>query len=276
MVRNAEVLVNGKPAQPSTPLFRDDTITLRTLPAEAKPLEYAPPEVTTIYEDADILVLDKPAGLSVHPGAGKSGVTLSDILFERYPGLAGVGEAGRPGIVHRLDKDTSGLMVVALTQEAYSRLVQMFKEHRVKKKYLVLVVGRVEPSQGAIEAPLGRHPARRQLMAVVEGGRPARTTYRVIRNYPAASLVEAGLETGRTHQIRVHFAAIGHPVAGDAVYGEVYAGLKRQFLHAARLEFAHPLNGKPLTFTSLLPADLAAFLDTLGKETAPQEDPGPD
>jgi 23S rRNA pseudouridine1911/1915/1917 synthase len=263
LVKEGRILVNNVRARPSTSLHVGDLIEV-VIQAESDSAEtYISPEVKVVYEDASILVLDKPAGLTVYPGAGKPVVTLSTFIQEKYPELSEVGEKGRPGIVHRLDKDTSGLMIVARSAEAYRKLVQMFKDHRVKKTYLVLVSGRLEPDKGSIEAPIGRHPARRQLMTVLEGGKPARTSYRVLKYYPAYTLLEAGLETGRTHQIRVHFAAIGHTVAGDRLYGEAAAGLPRQFLHAACLEFLHPVSGEALSFQSPLPTDLDNFLKGL-------------
>jgi 23S rRNA pseudouridine1911/1915/1917 synthase len=196
--------------------------------------------------------------------------TLAAALLAYRPELAGVGGPERPGIVHRLDRDTSGLLAVAKNEAARTALARQWKEREVEKGYLALVNGRLEPSEGVIDAPIGRDPRHRQRMAVVEGGRAARTAYR-IRRYlqggPAGrdtySLVEVAPSTGRTHQIRVHFAALGHPLVGDRVYGRPSALLRRQFLHAHRLAFRHPVDGRPLEFESPLPDDLRQALERL-------------
>jgi 23S rRNA pseudouridine1911/1915/1917 synthase len=211
-----------------------------------------------VHEDDEIIVLDKPAGLVVHPARSHRGDTLADWLGDR----AGGGEAERRGIVHRLDKDTSGLMVVARTEAAHRELSRQIKAREVVREYTALVEGALESRTGTIDAPLGRDRRRRTRRAVRGSGeREARTHFEVIEPLPADTLVRARLETGRTHQIRVHFAAIGHPVAGDPEYGTAGRhGLTRQFLHAARLSLRHPGTGQDLTFESPLPADLAEAL----------------
>jgi 23S rRNA pseudouridine1911/1915/1917 synthase len=216
-----------------------------------------------VHIDEDLAVIEKPAGLVVHTAPSHKGETLVDLL----EGIAGGGEGGRPGIVHRLDKDTSGLMLVARNDEAHKALSAAVKRRQVVREYTALVEGRLESRSGTIDAPLGRHRRRRTRMAVRgTGSRQARTHFEVIETLPADTLARARLETGRTHQIRVHFAAIDHPVAGDPEYGTAGRhGLDRQFLHASRLEFAHPRTEERLSFTSELPADLRAALDAARK-----------
>ena len=223
--------------------------------------------VPVAYEDADVVVVDKPPGSVVHPGSGNATGTLVQGLLARYPELASVGDPDRPGIVHRLDKDTSGLLLVARTQDAYVELTRMLAAHRVERRYLTLVWGHLASPSGMVDAPIGRSVRRPTRMAVREGGRSARTSYEVRAEYgdPAVSLLECALETGRTHQIRVHLQAIGHPVVGDPTYGGVRRTLEpgRPFLHATSVSFAHPVDGTPVTVTEPLPADLEAVLTRL-------------
>jgi 23S rRNA pseudouridine1911/1915/1917 synthase len=209
--------------------------------------------------DEYLAVVEKPAGLVVHPAPGHRGETLVSVLGD----LLGGGEAGRSGIVHRLDKDTSGLMIVAREAEAHRRLAAMIKRREVARIYLALIEGRPRSRSGTIDAPLGRdHRAPEKRAVRGRGARDARTHFEVIEPLPADTLVEARLETGRTHQIRAHFAAIGHPVAGDPRYGHVGRhGLSRQFLHSARLGFEHPFTGEVLEFESQLPDDLSKALN---------------
>jgi len=217
---------------------------------------------TVVHEDDQIIVIDKPAGLVVHPGAGNPSGTLVNGLLARYPEIAGVGEMHRPGIVHRLDVGTSGLMVVARTELAYHSLVEALASRDVGRVYRALVWGHLDNPVGVIDAPIGRDHRDPMRMSVVVDGKPARTRYRVLGAYrtPAAvSVVECRLETGRTHQIRVHLSAIGHPVVGDGQYGGIRSAIDspRPFLHAAGLELVHPSTGESLAFSSPLPADLA-------------------
>jgi 23S rRNA pseudouridine1911/1915/1917 synthase len=216
------------------------------------------PEGLIVYLDDDLAVIEKPAGLVVHGAPSVKGETLVDLLGE----VLGGGEAERPGIVHRLDKDTSGLMIVARTEEAHRALARMVKAREAEREYTALVEGRLGSRRGTIDAPLGRDRRRRTKRAVKgAGSREARTHFEVIEALPSDTLVHARLETGRTHQIRVHFAAIGHPVAGDPEYGSRgRLGLERQFLHASRLEFTHPRTEERLAFTSELPEDLCEAL----------------
>jgi 23S rRNA pseudouridine1911/1915/1917 synthase len=221
-----------------------------------------------VYEDDDVIVVDKPQGLVVHPGAGNATGTLAQGLLARYPELASVGDPARPGIVHRLDKGTSGLLVVARTPAAYAALVRMLAAHDVDRRYLALVWGELETLSGMVDAPVGRSAREPTRMTVSARGKEARTRYEVIATYRdpvVASLLECRLETGRTHQIRVHLAAIDHPVVGDARYGGVRPSLQapRPWLHAAGLQFAHPTTGEELIFDSPVPADLEAVLAQL-------------
>ena len=214
------------------------------------------------------VVIDKPAGLVVHPGAGNNEGTLVNGLLARFPDIAEVGEAHRPGIVHRLDIGTSGMLVVARTEHAYHELVHALSQRDVGRVYRTLVWGCPSNPHGVIDAPIGRDHRDPMKMAVVVDGKTARTRYEVLDSYRAPAHVtelECRLETGRTHQIRVHLAAIGHPVVGDAAYGGVRSGVvsPRPFLHAARLEFEHPVTGEELAFESPMPADLLAVLADL-------------
>jgi 23S rRNA pseudouridine1911/1915/1917 synthase len=223
---------------------------------------------TVVHEDADVLVVDKPAGLVVHAGAGNRTGTLVDGLLARYPDLAGVGEADRPGIVHRLDKDTSGLLAVARTPAAHAALSRQLRAREVARRYVALVWGRFDSTRGVVDAPIGRSVRTPTRMAVSTRGREARTGYEVRAAYTdpvEASLLECRLETGRTHQIRVHVAAIGHPVVGDARYGGARQSfaVPRFFLHAAHLGFRHPSSGEGVVFDSPLPPDLQEVLSRL-------------
>jgi len=213
-----------------------------------------------IYEDDDLLVVDKPAGLTVHPAPGHPSHTLLNAILSHFPHLADVSDSLRPGVVHRLDKDTSGVMMVAKNSAAQADLAEQFKTHSVTKAYLVLVKGRLTPENGVIEAAIGRDPRNRKRMAVVTEGREARTEYRVIRYIGDYTLLEVRPETGRTHQIRVHLSAIGYPVVGDKVYGVKSAYLSRQFMHASRLGFNLPSSGEYVEFESALPPDLEQAL----------------
>ena len=245
-------LETGRRVQVTIPPVRPST-----LEPEAIPLRI-------VYEDGDILVVDKPAGLAVHPSAGHASHTLVNAVLAHCPDLSGIGGEGRPGIVHRLDKDTSGLIIVAKNDAAHVALSRQLKERRVEKTYVALVEGRVRPAEGVIDAPLGRHPVQRKKQAVVARGREARTRYRVLREIDGRSLLEVRPETGRTHQIRVHLASIGHPITGDALYGRgAPPGLRRQFLHAQRLAFAHPRTGERLELEARLAEDLERALNDL-------------
>lgn len=219
----------------------------------------SPPEPRVVHQDDALAVIEKPAGLVVHPAPSHSGPTLVDLLGER---LGGGSDPGRPGIVHRLDRGTSGLLVVARTDEAHAALQKAVRERRVERFYLALADGRLSARTGTIDAPIGRAARQRHRMAVSgAASRQARTHFEVLELLAGDSYLEVRLETGRTHQIRAHLAAIGHPLTGDATYGgPVRYGLERQFLHAHRLAFEHPATAERLEFRSELPADLAAAL----------------
>jgi 23S rRNA pseudouridine1911/1915/1917 synthase len=235
-------------------------------------LEIEPEDVpfTVVHEDPYLLVIDKPAGLVVHPAPGHWRGTLVHGLLFRYPGLRAQGlglfnNVARPGIVHRLDATTSGLMLAAREQKTMETLQKAFKERTIEKNYLALAQGRFALREGIFEGPIGRHPQNRLKMAVVEGGRSAATEYRVLWNRARYSLLVCKLLTGRTHQIRVHLAAAGRPLAGDVLYGgQRIPGFDRVFLHSWRLGFTHPATGRPLSFTSPLPEDLRRCLGCLG------------
>jgi 23S rRNA pseudouridine1911/1915/1917 synthase len=225
--------------------------------------------VPVVYQDDHLVVVDKPAGLVVHPGAGQASGTLVNGLLARFPEMVSVGQPDRPGIVHRLDKGTSGLMVVARSAEAYDALVAMLSARRVDRRYRTLVWGTPSSTTGLIDAPIGRSGRDRTRMAVTVAGREARTRYEVVRGYQRpveVSELRCRLETGRTHQIRVHLTSIGHPVVGDARYGGERQSLPmdRPFLHAEELGLDHPVTGDTLWFASALPAELSAVLASLG------------
>ena len=229
-------------------------------------LEAQPVPLKIVYNDKDIIVLDKPAGLVVHPAPGHPDHTLVNALLSLFPELYKQDEGYRPGIVHRLDKDTSGLMVVAMNSRSKDNLMAQMKNREITKKYYALLEGHITQKRGAIEAPVGRDPSHRQKMALVSKGKYARTTYKVTGYYGPNTLVEANLETGRTHQIRLHFAGIGHPVTGDALYGKPSPVLKRQFLHSFYLKFRHPATDKEVEFSSPLPQELKDFISSLSEE----------
>jgi 23S rRNA pseudouridine1911/1915/1917 synthase len=263
LIGDGQVAVNGRAAKVSQKLNASDRIAVSIPPP--LPISLAPEAIPlkVVYEDKDLIVVDKPAGLLVHPAAGQHTGTLVNAILARCPDLGEINGSIRPGIVHRLDKDTSGLMMVAKNDAAQRSLSRQIKQRSVKKGYLALVLGHLSPEQGAIDAPIGRHPRDRKRMAVVSGGREARTEYKVIKYFDDYTLVEAMPETGRTHQIRVHFAAIGHPIFGDHVYGKRSSLLGRQFLHAHRLGFKLPSSGKFVEFRTGLSPDLEEVLRRL-------------
>jgi len=238
------------------------TVDPQMLPVDELPAADPSVEFTVVHADEHLIVIDKPAGLVVHPGAGNPDHTLVNGLLARFPEIAGVGESHRPGIVHRLDVGTSGLLAVARTERAYHALVDALAARDVGRVYRTLVWGHLANPIGVIDAPIGRDHRDPMPMSVVVDGKPARTRYRVLHEYRTpteASTLECRLETGRTHQIRVHLAAIGHPVVGDGNYGGIRSGINppRPFLHAAALELEHPVSGEHLEFHSPLPDDLA-------------------
>jgi len=264
LIADGLVTLNDTPAKASHRLARGDRVVASVPPPEIPALIPEAIPLSIIFQDEDIIVVDKPPGLTVHPAAGHPRGTLVNALLAVCPELAEIKGTLRPGIVHRLDKDTSGVLVAAKNEAAQASLARQLKDREVHKTYLAVVQGRLERPEGIIDAPIGRHPRRRQRMAVVEGGRHALTRYRV-REYlrDAYSFVEAEPLTGRTHQIRVHFSSIAHPVVGDKLYGQASALVGRQFLHAWRLGFRLPRSGRYREFESPLPTDLEAALDAL-------------
>ena len=257
------------PLRPADPVSAGDELTV-SVAAEAA--ELAPDDRVSFavaYEDDAVLVVDKPAALIVHPGAGTASGTLANGLLARYPWAAELGPDRRWGIVHRLDRDTSGLLIVATNPESYAALQQALRDRTVTRRYLALATGRFDSTTGTIEAPIGRDPANPTRMAVTGAGRPARTHYRVLARWedPPLTLLSIELETGRTHQSRVHLQAIEHPIVGDAVYRAtvaVEADPGRTWLHATELLFPHPSGSGDVSVASALPADLAASLERLG------------
>ena len=257
------VAVDGAQAKPAARLREGQTVSLVVPPPAPSTLVPQAMDLAVVYEDPDLLVIDKPAGLVTHPAPGHPDQTLANAVLAHCPDLEGVGGEVRPGLVHRLDRDTSGLIVVAKNDAAQAGLSAQFKDRTVSKTYVAAVTGHPDPERATIDAPIGRHPTGRTRMAIVSTGRDAVTDYDVLRRLRGYSLLEARPRTGRTHQIRVHLASVGHPVAGDTTYGKPAPGLDRHFLHAHRLAFDHPRTGKRLELESPLPEDLQAFLDTV-------------
>jgi 23S rRNA pseudouridine1911/1915/1917 synthase len=273
-VEDGRVQVDGR-HRPKSYRLRGGEALAWDPPAIALPGPPAPEErpLAVRYEDERLLVVAKPAGLVVHPAPGHPTGTLVNALLGREGGLSSAGGQDRPGIVHRLDKDTSGLLVVAKDDATHQALVRDLAAHRIERRYLALAQGHLPAESGTVDAPVGRHPRDRKRMAVVAGGRRAVTHWRVRERLPAADLVEASLETGRTHQIRVHLAHLRHPVAGDRAYGAdprlaARLGLERPFLHAWRLSLRHPFDGHLVELTEPLPDDLEAALGRLRDQAA--------
>jgi 23S rRNA pseudouridine1911/1915/1917 synthase len=270
-VASGLVTIDGRVTQKqSVKVAAGQQVTVSGDPARPPSLPQPDPgvEVPVVFADDTIIVVDKPAGLVVHPGAGNADATLVNGLLARFGDLVGVGEEHRPGIVHRLDKGTSGLMVVARTPDAYHDLVAQLSSHSVQRHYRALVWGRLDTQRGTIDAPIGRSRRDPLRMTISADGRPSRTHYEMLETFVepvSATLVECRLETGRTHQIRVHLRSIGHPVVGDDMYGGARPQIRmdRPFLHAAHLRFTHPVTGDEVSFDSPLPADLLSVLAQL-------------
>jgi 23S rRNA pseudouridine1911/1915/1917 synthase len=274
LISDGGVLVAGKAAGKSdrVPAGEWLDVMLPSVSAPAPPRPEAVPGMVVVYEDADVLVVDKPAGVAAHPTPGWTGPTVLQGLLAGGHQIATSGAAERPGIVHRLAANTTGLMVVAKSEHAYSVLKQAFRDREVDKRYHALVQGHPDPLRGTIDAPIARHPAGDGRFAVVADGRPAVTHYDTLEAFRAASLTEIKLETGRTHQIRVHMTAVRHPCVGDRLYGAdpvlaARLGITRQWLHAVRLGFAHPDDGRWVEFSSGYAPDLAASLELLAAES---------
>jgi 23S rRNA pseudouridine1911/1915/1917 synthase len=271
-----DVLVNGKPAKPSHKLRENDELEVDLIAPAAASFAPEPIPIEIVYEDETLVVVNKPAGLVVHPAAGIHSGTLANALAYHFQQLPDSGAGVRPGIVHRLDRDTSGLLVVAKTEAALEHLSDQFRDRSVFKLYAALVHGRVNTDSGQIDQPLARDRANRTRMAVVRGGRSALSLYRVRQRFDRFTLLDVELKTGRTHQIRVHLAWLKHPVVGDETYGAgrdntiqnarlraQVRNLGRHFLHAEKLAFTHPQSGTRVEFSSTLPAELAELLNTL-------------
>jgi len=280
LVKEGAVLVNGSPAKISYLLKEGDRINLKIPAPTPLQVEAQDLPLEIVYEDQHLIVINKAAGMVVHPAAGNPDGTLVNALLFHCGDLAGIGGVQRPGIVHRLDQDTSGLLVVAKDDVTHQGLAQQFKEHTIKREYQALVYGRLLPAAGSFQSNLGRHPHQRKKMAsVVRGGKYAKTNYQVLRYYPVGncSLVSLRLETGRTHQIRVHLSEAGYPLVGDQVYGkkgpsrnsaadcgrDFMAKFPRQALHARSLGFTHPVSCEYCEFTSSMPADIEFLLTNL-------------
>lgn len=265
------IFVNGKQVDKSERLSAGDLIEIELIRDDSKGVQVEVsdyPDLTIIYSDDDVVVIDKPLGVAAHPSLGWSGPTVVGVLAARGVTLSQLAPVERAGIVHRLDVGTSGLMVVAKSDRAYISLKEQFRSRQVKKIYHAIVQGHPDPTRGTIDAPIDRHPRDEFKFAVVADGKPSITHYQTLESFAGATLVEVELETGRTHQIRVHFAALRHPLVGDLMYGAdpTFAkslGLTRQWLHAYRLTFAHPANGEQKSYTSDYPADLASALASL-------------
>lgn len=268
LVGRGAIVIDGNAVSKSHRLVAGSVIEVLEEPAlDAIPEPDASVAVDVRYADDDVIVVAKPAGLVVHPGAGHAGGTMANGLLARFPDLAAIGDPQRPGIVHRLDRDTSGLLVVARSAPAYESLIEQISVRSVDRRYVALVWGVLSSPRGVIDAPIGRSTARRTRMAVRESGKAARTEYEVRTAFvtPVCSLLDCRLETGRTHQIRVHLSAIGHPIVGDATYGgsRTPIHLERPFLHATHLAFDHPVSGERLVFDDPLPEELETVLSLL-------------
>lgn len=285
LLEAGRIRLNGRAAKKSERPVPGDVIDVVLPEPEPSAVEPEPIPLDIVYEDRDLVVVDKPSGLVVHPAPGHPRGTLVNALLHHVGDLSGIGGVLRPGIVHRLDKDTSGLMIVAKNDGAHRRLAAMLKRREVERIYHVAAWGHLAEDERTVEAPIGRSPTHRKKMAVVEGGRYALTHFRRLERWRAADLLSARLETGRTHQIRVHLAWIGHPVVGDPTYGagaergisgpargwarELARRVPRQFLHAAALRFLHPRTGELLEFASPLPPDLAEAAAWARRTSAP-------
>ncbi|MBB5015093.1 23S rRNA pseudouridine(1911/1915/1917) synthase RluD [Rehaibacterium terrae] len=276
-IKSGDALLDGRRVKPRDPVRGGEPVTLAVALAVETRAEPEEIPLAVLHEDDEVLVIDKPAGLVVHPGAGNPRGTLVNALLHRDPKLA---ELPRAGLVHRLDKDTSGVMVVARTLRAHAALVEQLSGREVHRQYVAVVMGPMVAG-GTVDAPIGRHPTDRVRMAVVGNGRPAITHYRVRERFRAHTLVECRLETGRTHQIRVHMAHVRHPIVGDPLYArlslpkgatpelaEMLRGFRRQALHAERLEFEHPASGETVRCQAPIPADMLALLDLLRADTS--------
>ena len=268
LLEEGQVLLGDKPLKKNYKLTGGET--LRVDLPDPEPIDAVPQNIPLdiAYEDDDLLVINKPKGMVVHPAPGNpDGTVVNAVLYHCGDSLSGIGGAFRPGIVHRIDKDTSGLLIIAKNDKAHLYLSEQLKDHTLSRTYEAVVIGNLKEDQGTVDAPLGRSPKDRKKMAIVPDGRRAVTHYEVIGRYPGYTHVRCKLETGRTHQIRVHMASLGHPIAGDEVYGpsKSRVALGGQCLHARQLSFLHPADGQPRLVESELPAYFRDFLDKLGR-----------
>ena len=263
LIEEEKVTVDGRSERASHRLAEGEAVSVTVPPAREGSAQAEDIALDIIFEDADIVVINKPPGMTVHPSPGHLTATLVNAILAHCKDLSGIGGVLRPGIVHRLDRDTSGVILVAKNDDAHNALARQLKERTVEKTYLALVEGTPKPAEGIIDAPILRDPRNRQRMAVIEGGRDSVTAYKVIERYEGYSLVEARPKTGRTHQIRVHFQAIGHSIVGDKFYGKPSKLVSRQFLHASSIALAHPRTGEPVGFSAELAPDLRAALRKL-------------
>jgi 23S rRNA pseudouridine1911/1915/1917 synthase len=265
LIKDGAVTVNGRLSKPSYRVQAGDEIFVRIPDETPEPVLPEDIPLDVIYEDEVLLVVNKPAGMVVHPGPGHSSGTLVNAVLNHSPEVADIGPPDRAGIVHRLDKDTSGLILIAKNEATRTALQRQFKRRLVTKTYLALVEDQVQPREGIVEAPIGRSKRHRKKMTVVRGGRKARTVYRAIEYFARHTLLEVQPHTGRTHQVRVHLAWLGYPIVGDAVYGRRRQRLlrSRHFLHAARLRFTHPATDEEVEYEAPLPPKLANVLERL-------------
>ncbi len=284
LIEEGRVTVNGKVPKKRHRPDVGDRVVVRVPPPETSTVEAEPIDLDVVHEDADVLVVNKPAGLVVHPAPGNRSGTLVNALLHRVRDLSGIGGVLRPGIVHRLDRDTSGLMVVAKNDTAHRGLSEALKRREVRRRYLVAAWGHLSSEGVTVDAPIARSSTDRKRMAIIDAGRPAVTHFRPLERWRAAELITAQLETGRTHQIRVHLRHIGHPVVGDETYGrsgekgisgsarawatELARRTPRQFLHATELSFEHPRTGEPMRFEAPLPPDLSAVAEWARRTSA--------
>jgi 23S rRNA pseudouridine1911/1915/1917 synthase len=286
LIEERAILLNDKPAKPGTHAKAGDLVSCVLPQPQPLPVEPQPLPITILYEDPSVIVIDKPAGMVVHPAAGNPSGTLVNALLYHCKDLAGINGVLRPGIVHRLDKGTSGVMVVAKDDEAYHHLMKQFKNRTVKKVYLAIAYGKFNKDEGVVDAEIGRHPSERKRMSThARRGRPALTTWKVRERFDGFALLEIHPQTGRTHQIRVHLSSVGHPLLGDPLYGRkgrsgsaqgpVLRGcvekLGRQALHAHRLGFIHPRSGETVEFISPIPHDMKEVLARLRSKAAHEE-----
>jgi len=270
LIDDGAVTVNDKPSKASYKIRPGDALVVHIPPPPPAGAQAESIPLDIVYEDAGLIVIHKPAGMVVHPAAGHTSGTLVNALLAHFPELRDVGEENRSGIVHRLDRDTSGLIIVAKTRAAHENLQRQFKSRSVAKVYVALVEGHLAPPQGLIDVPIGRDKQQRKRMAAILDGRPSRTAFKAVEFFDKGgqhyTLVEVRPQTGRTHQIRVHLAWLKFPIVGDTVYGrrrKTTLPLRRHFLHAQSLTFRLPSNGQEVTFTAPLPSDLAAVLESL-------------